>query len=169
MLCILPLKSKSQSFKTQSYINTIEHGVYIDNQLTYPYTQLSITFMDGLVVEAGMLDIPESVNIHFNSTIQNKAGRLSYLINNMKEPVSYNGSPSKMEWYYYIGTSVEFGKYRIVPQAGATNTSSLAGKLSQYYRVLDSDGAFIDLGIHLQFCDRRQLIFFGYSWGVDLN
>ena len=169
MLCILPLKSQSQSSKTQSYINKIEHGVYIDNYITYPYTQMSITFTNGVVVEAGMLDIPSSINIRFNNTIQNRAGKFRHLVNNLDEPVSYNGTPNNLEWYYYIGSSVDFGKYRLIPQVGVTSRTSISGKLSQYYRVLDSDGAFVDLGIHLQICDRRQFIFFGYSWGLDLN
>lgn len=154
---------------SQSYINSIEHGVYIDNHLTYPYTQLAITFNQGLFVEAGMLDLPSSININFNNTVQNKAGRLSYLINNMEEPVSYNGAPREPEWYYFIGTSLKFNKYRIVLESGATSRSSLAAKISQYYRVLNTEGAFIDLGLHTQFCSNRSFFFFGYSWGVDLD
>ena len=154
---------------SQSYINSIEHGVYIDNYFSYPYTQLAVTLTDGLFFEAGMLDIPSSVNIFFNSTVQNKAGRFAYLINNMEEPVHYNGSPNNLEWYYYVGTSVNFGKYRLIPQVGATSNVTVAGKLSQYYRVLDVDGGFIDLGLHAQFSERRSFIFIGYSWGVDLD
>ena len=164
LLLCTPL-SKLQS---QSYINSIEHGVYIDDNLTYPYTQGVITLGGGLVVEGGMLDLPSTVNIRFNNTVQNKAGRLSHLINNMEEPVEYNGPERKPEWYYYIGVAIQSGKYRIIPQAGFSSTYGGSGKISQYYRVLDVDGAFLDLGLHTQFCDRRNFVFFGYSFGVDL-
>lgn len=116
-----------------------------------------------------MLDLPSSINIRFNNTVQQQAGGLSYLVNNMEEPVEYRGTPREPEWYFYIGTSLEFGKYRIIPQGGTTSYANVAGKLSQYYRVLDNQGAFVDLGVHIQFCERRNFVFIGYSWGVDLD
>ena len=164
ILCTLFSKLHSQSF-----IQSIEHGVYIDNRLTFPYTQVVVTFGDGLVFEAGMLDLPASVNIRFNQTIQNRSGNLSYLVNNLEEPVHYNGVFRDPEWYYYVGTSLEFGKYRIVPQIGVTSYSFLSGKVSQYYRVLNNNGAYVDIGYHYQFRDQRDFIFFGYSWGLKLD
>ncbi len=169
LLCIFWFSSYSQSFTpSNSFINSIEYGVYIDDNLTYPYTQGVITLASGLVIEGGMLDLPSTINIRFNNTVQNKAGRLSYLINNMEEPVEYNGPERKPEWYYYLGTSIQFGKYRVIPQAGFSSTYGGSGKISQYYRVIDVDGAFLDLGLHTQFCERRNFVFFGYSFGVDL-
>lgn len=166
-LCIFWFSSYSQSYTpSNSFIKSIEHGVYIDHRFTYPYTQLSLTTNSGLYLEAGMLDIPGDINIHFNSTIQNRAGNLAYLINNMEEPVGYHGNPYSV-YYYSIGYSSNHGKYRQVLQTGYSSKDFMI-KTSHYYRVIDVGGGFLDLGCHLQFGEQRKFIFFGYSWGIDL-
>ena len=161
LLCVLPFISKSQSF-----INSIEHGVYIDHRLIYPYTQISLTTNSGLYFEGGMLDLPGDIYLHFNNTVQNRAGSLAYLINNMEEPAEYKGNPYSV-YYYSIGYSSKYGKYRQILQTGYSSRDFMI-KTSHYYRVIDAGGGFLDLGIHLQFGEQRKFIFFGYSWGIDL-
>lgn len=165
LLCLLCIPL---SLKSQSYVKSIEHGVYIDHAITYPYTQLGVTTTHGLFLELGMLDIPTEVNLRVNNTVQNRAGSLSYLINNIKEPLGYRGSPRFKELYYSIGYSSQIKKYRYVIQCGYSYNNSMI-KLSQFYRVIENGPAYVDLGLHLQLGMRRQFLFFGYSWGVDLN
>lgn len=164
LLCTFFSKLHSQSF-----IQSIEYGTYIDNRIILPYTQLVIAFKSGLTFEVGALDLHSSVNLRFNKTIQNRAGQLSYLINNLEEPIQYNGPPRDTEWYFFVGSLHRRGRYRIVPQLGFANTYSLSMKVSQYYRLLSTQGSFIDLGIHYQKRRASGLIFFGYSWGLELD
>lgn len=164
LLCMFSSKLYSQSF-----IQSVEHGTYIDNRLVLPYTQLSIAFTSGLIFEAGVLNLPDAINLRFNQTIQNRSGNLSYLINNIEEPVHYRGRPRDVEWYLYLGSLYRIGRYRIIPQLGFTTTYYLSGKISQYYRVLSNQGTFVDLGIHYQHRNKSHYIFFGYSWGLELD
>lgn len=156
-----------QTLKSQSYINSIEHGVYIDHRFTYPYTQICLTFKSGIYFEAGMLDLPGDIHLRFNNTIQNRAGNLAYLVNNMEEPLNYNGNPYSV-YHYSIGYSSKYGKYRQVLQTGYSSRDLMI-KTSHYYRVIDAGGGFLDLGCHLQFGEQRQFLFFGYSWGICLD
>mgnify|MGYP001034798066 FL=1 len=162
VLCI-PLSTKSQS-----YIKSIEHGVYIDHQLTYPYTQVGVTTTHGLYFELGMLDLPTKININFNNTIQQRAGRFSWMINNVEEPVGYKGTPRWKEFYYSIGYSSQIKWYRGIVQYGYSYNNYMI-RISQYARVIKSEPGYLDLGIHLQWSEHRQFLFFGYSWGFDLN
>ncbi len=152
---------------SQSYINSIEHGVYIDHKLTYPYNQVVVTTSPGIFFEVSMLDIPGDIDLHFNSTVQSRAGSLAYLINNMKEPAGYRGSPNHRV-YYSIGYMTSFNKFRHGFQIG-TGTRGSVFKSSQYYRVIDSNGAFLDLGVHLQIGNKYNFLFFGYSYGLKLD
>ena len=168
LLCILPLNLKSQSSKISSYLKSVEHGVYIDDNFIYPYSQVGFTLAHRLYFETGMLDLPSSINIDFNTTVQNKAGRFSYLLNNMKEPVEYNGPERDIERYHFVGLCFDWGRYRVIPQVGSDTHSNPAIKLSQYYRLLDVEGAFVDLGLHTQFSDSRNFVFIGYSACLNL-
>lgn len=164
LLCTFFSKLHSQSF-----LQSIEHGTYIDNRLILPYTQLVMTFKSGLTFEVGALDLQSSVNLRFNKTIQNRAGQLRYLINNLEEPIQYNGRPRDTEWYFFLGGMYRRKRYRITPQVGLANTHSLSIKVSQYYRLLSNQGSFVDLGIHYQKRFGSGLFFFGYSWGLELD
>lgn len=154
--------------KSQSYVKSIEYGVYIDHALTYPYTQVGVTTKHGLYFELGMLDIPTDVNIRFNNVVQQRAGRLSWLINNLEEPIGYNGSPRYKEFYYSIGFSSQIKRYRCILQYGYSYNDYMI-KLSQFYRVINQKSSHLDLGLHLQWGERRQFLFFGYTWGIHLN
>lgn len=152
---------------SQSYIRSIEHGVYIDHNLTYPYNQVVLTTSSGFYFEASMIDLPGDINISFNTTVQNRAGNLAYLINNMEEPVGHKGNPN-FRSYYSIGYMTPYKKYRQGIQAGIGSRGTIF-KVSQYYRAIDADGGFLDLGLHFQVEQNYKFIFFGYSYGLDLD
>ena len=114
-----------------------------------------------------MLDLPTEININFNSTIQTQAGRLSYLINNIEEPVSYRGPQRNKELYYSVGLSTQHKRYRQILQMGFSY-GELMVKTSNYYRAIDAQGGYMDLGLHYQYGEKRQFLFFGFSWGIDL-
>jgi len=143
LLCILPLNLKSQSSKISSYLKSVEHGVYIDDNFIYPYSQVGFTFAHRLYFETGMLDLPSSINIDFNNTV----------------PVQYNGPERDIERYHFVGLCFDWGRYRVIPQVGSDTHSNASIKLSQYYRLLDVEGAFVDLGLHTQFSDSRNFVF----------
>lgn len=142
--------------------------MYTDHNFVYPYTQVGVTVFNGLYFELGMLDLPTEVNINFNSTVQGRAGRLSYLINNLEEPVSYRGPERNKELYYSVGTSFGYKGYRQVIQAGVSYGEFMA-KSSNYFRVIDATNAYLDIGVHVQYGERRQFLFIGYSCGLDFD
>ena len=74
LLCITP------NLKSQSYIKSIEHGVYTNHNFSYPFTQMGVCTNHGLYLEIGMLDLPTEVNFRFNQTIQQRSGRLSWMV-----------------------------------------------------------------------------------------
>lgn len=160
LLCIFPPK-----LYTQSYIKSIEHGVYTDHNFVYPYTQIGVTVRSGLYFELGMLDIPTEINIGFNNTVQNRAGRLSYLINTLEEPISYRGPQRNKELYYSVGKSFQYKRYRQIIKAGISYGGFMV-KSSNYFRVIDATHAYLDLGAHIQYGERKQFIFIGYTYGL---
>jgi len=153
---------------SQSYIKSIEHGVYTDHNFVYPYTQVGATVLNGLYFELGMLDLPTEINMNFNSTIQTRAGRLAYLINNVEEPVSYRGPQRNKELYYSVGLATQYKDYRQILQVGISYGEFMV-KTSNYFRVIDVTNAYLDLGVHLQYGERRQFLFIGYSYGLDFD
>jgi hypothetical protein len=142
--------------------------VYTDHNFVYPYTQVGVTVLNGLYLELGMLDLPTEIDINFNSTIQTRAGRLAYLINNVEEPVSYRGPQRNKELYYSVGWSTQHKGYRQVLQAG-TSYGEFMIKTSNYFRVIDATNAYLDVGVHLQYGERKQFLFIGYSYGLDFD
>ena len=151
----------------QSFVSSIEHGVYIDHRLTYPYTQVVLTTTSGFYVEAGMLDLPGDINLRFNNTVQQRAGDLAYLINTIEEPVGHRGS-SNHRSYYSVGYMTTHKRYRQGIQIGRGTGGNIL-KLSQYYRAIDVEGGFLDVGLHFQTEGRIHFMFFGYSWGLNFN
>lgn len=114
-----------------------------------------------------MIDLPGDINLHFNSTVQSRAGSLAYLINNMKEPAGHRGNPN-FRSYYSIGYMLPYKKYRQGLQIGTGSNNSVV-KVSQYYRAIDIEGGFLDVGVHFQFEGKYTFIFFGYSYGLELG
>lgn len=141
--------------------------MYIDHNLTYPYNQVVLTTQSGLFFSASMLDLPGDINLRFNNTIQTRAGDLAYLINDLDEPTEYKGNPN-FRSYYSIGYIKTYNKFRQGIQVG-TGTRGNIIKVSHYCRVIDQQGAFLDLGLHLQAEQNYSLIFFGYSYGLQLD
>ena len=167
ILCLLSLSSYSQSNSfSKSFIKSIEHGVYIDHHFVFPYTHLNLTTNSNLSFEVGMIDLPEQVNFRFNMVVQQQAGGLSYLIPNMEEFAEYKGRPRKKEFTFFAGKIIQKNKFRYILQAGTSTTETYVFKFSHYYRVINVDGAFMDVGLHYQLGEKRRFIFFGYSWGV---
>ena len=164
-MCI-PFSTKSQSYVNQ--IKSIEHGVYTDHNFTYPYTQVGVAIQNGLYFELGMLDLPTKIDINFNQTVQQQSGTLSWMINNIEEPVGYRGAPRYKEFYYSVGYVRQFKRYRGIIQYGYSYKDSMI-KISNYYRAIDSSPAHLDIGVHLQYGMRRGFLFIGYSWGFHLN
>jgi len=152
---------------SQSYIKSIEHGVYVDHRLTYPYNQVVLTTQSGFFFEASMLDLPGDINLHFNSTVRNRAGNLAYLINNIEEPVGYRGDANH-RMYYSIGYMTSYRRLRQGIQIGRGSRGRIF-KISQYYRAIDMQGGYLDLGIHFQVEYKYEFIFFGYSYGLELG
>jgi len=165
VLCI-PFSTTPQSYVNQ--IKSIEHGVYTDHNFTYPYTQVGVAIQNGLYFELGMLDLPTKIDINFNQTVQQQSGTLSWMINNIEEPVGYRGTPRYKEFYYSVGYVRQFKRYRGIIQYGYSYKDSMI-KISNYYRAIDSSPAHLDIGVHLQYGMRRGFLFIGYSWGFHLN
>ena len=165
MLCI-PFSTKSQSYVNQ--IKSIEHGVYTDHNFTYPYTQVGVAIQNGVYFELGMLDLPTEIDISFNQTVQQRAGRLSWMINNIEEPIGYKGTPRYKEFYYSVGYVRQFKRYRGILQYGYADDDSMI-KMSNYYRAIDASPAHLDIGVHLQYGLKRKFLFIGYSWGIHLD
>lgn len=167
LLYLLSLSSYSQiKSYPNSFIKSIEHGVYIDHNFVFPYTHFNLTTTSNLSFEVGMIDLPEQINFRFNNVIQQQAGDLSYLIPNVEEFAEYKGRPREKEFTFFIGKSIQKEKFRYILQAGGSTTETYVLKFSHYYRVINTDGAFMDLGLHYQLGEKRRFIFFGYSWGI---
>ena len=162
LLCITP------NLKSQSYIKSIEHGVYTNHNFSYPFTQMGVCTNHGLYLEFGMLDLPTEINFRFNQTIQQRSGRLSWMVPNLDEFAGYSGKVRYKEFYYSIGYSKQIKRYRVIAQCGYIQSLPF-GKISNYLRMIDADNSFLDLGLHFQFDSKYQFIFIGYSWGVDFN
>lgn len=167
LLYLLSLSSYSQSNSfSNSFIKSIEHGVYIDHYFVFPYTHLNLTTKSNLSFEVGMIDLPEQINFRFNTVIQQQAGNLSYLIPNVEEFAEYKGRPRKKEFTFFAGKTIQKNKFRYILQGGTSTTETYVFKFSHYYRVIAVDGGFMDLGLHYQLGEKRRFIFFGYSWGI---
>lgn len=167
LLYLLSLSSYSQSSSfPNSFIKSIEHGVYIDHHFVFPYTHLNLTTQRNFSLEVGMIDLPEQINFRFNNVIQQQAGGLSYLVPNVEEFAEYKGRPRKKEFTFFVGKTIQKNKFRYIFQTGTSTTEAYVLKFSHYYRILDVNGAFMDLGLHYQLGEKRQFIFFGYSWGI---
>ena len=167
ILCLLSISSYSQSSSfPNSFIKSIEHGVYIDHHLVFPYTHLGLTTKSNLSLEVGMIDLPSVVNFRFNNVIQQTAGRLRYLLQPVEEFAEYKGRPRKKEFTFFAGKIIQKNKFRYILQAGTSTTETYVFKFSHYYRVINVDGAFMDVGLHYQLGEKRRFIFFGYSWGI---
>jgi len=167
LLYLLSLSSYSQiKSYPNSFIKSIEHGVYIDHNFVFPYTHFNLTTTSNLSFEVGMIDLPEQINFRFNNVIQQQAGNLAYLIPNVEEFAEYKGRPREKEFTFFIGTTFQKEKFRYILQAGKSTTEIYTFKFSHYYRMLDVDGAFMDIGFHYQLGEKRHFIFFGYSWGI---
>ena len=115
-----------------------------------------------------MLDLPTKINFRFNQTIQQRSGRLSWMVPNLDEFAGYSGNVRYKEFYYSIGYSKQIKRYRAIAQCGYIQSQPF-GKISNYLRMIDVDNTFLDLGLHFQFDSKYQFIFIGYSWGVDFN
>ena len=115
-----------------------------------------------------MLDLPTEVNFRFNQTIQQRSGRLSWMVPNLDEFAGYSGKVRYKEFYYSIGYSKQIKRYRVIAQCGYIQSLPF-GKISNYLRMIDADNSFLDLGLHFQFDSKYQFIFIGYSWGVNFN
>ena len=104
LLYLLSLSSYSQpSSFPNSFIKSIEHGVYIDHHFVFPYTHLNLTTQRNFSLEVGMIDLPEQINFRFNNVIQQQAGGLSYLVPNVEEFAEYKGRPRKKEFTFFVG------------------------------------------------------------------
>ena len=115
-----------------------------------------------------MLDLPTEINFRFNQTIQQRSGRLSWMVPTLDEFAGYSGNVRYKEFYYSIGYSKQIKRYRAIAQCGYIQSQPF-GKISNYLRMIDADNTFLDLGLHFQFDSKYQFIFIGYSWGVDFN
>ncbi|WP_391594408.1 hypothetical protein [Winogradskyella sp.] len=140
--------------------------MYIDHHFVFPYTHLNLITKHNFSFEVGMIDLPEQINFRFNTVIQQQAGNLSYLIPNVEEFAEYKGRPRKKEFTFFAGKAIQKNKFRYILQAGTSTTETYVFKFSHYYRMLNVDGAFMDLGLHYQLGEKRRFIFFGYSWGI---
>jgi hypothetical protein len=167
LLCLISLSSYSQSKSYPNrFIKSIEHGVYIDHHLVFPYTHIALTTKSQISFELGMLDIPSRVNFRFNQTIQQQAGNLAWMVSNVEEFAEYKGRPRKKEFSFLIGATFQKNKFRYVLQTGRSTTELYLFKFSHYYRVIGIDNGFVDLGLHWQLGEKRRFVFFGYSWGI---
>ena len=140
--------------------------MYIDHHLVFPYTHLGLTTKSNLSLEVGMIDLPSVVDFSFNNVIQQTAGRLRYLLQPVEEFAEYKGRPRKKEFTFLMGIVIQKNNFRYLLQGGTSTTENVIVKFSHYYRVINNDGGFMDLGIHYQLGEKRRFVFLGYSWGI---
>ena len=65
-----------------------------------------------------------------------------------------------------MGIVIQKNNFRYLLQGGTSTTENVIVKFSHYYRVINNDGGFMDLGIHFQLGEKRRFVFLGYSWGI---
>ena len=159
------------TLKSQSYIKTIEMGAHIDSHISRPYYNLLVTNKHDIFLEVGMINISNSIDLHFNSTIQQQAGSYRYMINDVDEPFSYSNRNGSVINYVSIGYSTPFRNYRTMIKAGTSRCKDHTISVSQNIRVLgrksDSDH-YLDFNIHFKNGAKRDMLIFGYSAGIYL-
>ena len=167
LLCLISLSSYSQSkIYPNSFIKSIQYGLYIDHRFIFPYTHMALTTKSQISFELGMLDIPSRINFRFNQTIQQQAGNLAWMVSNVEEFAEYRGRPRKKEFLFLMGATLQKKKFRYVLQTGRSTTELYLFKFSHYSRVIGIDNGFVDLGLHWQLGEKNSFVFFGYSWGI---
>ena len=163
--------SLTTTLKSQSYIKTIEMGAYIDSHISRPYYNLLVTNKHDIFLEIGMINISNSINLHFNSTIQQQAGNYRYMLSNIDEPFSYSNRNGSVVNYAFIGYSTPFRNYRTMVKAGTSSCKDHTITVSQNIRILgrksDSDH-YLDFNVHFKNGAKRDMLIFGYSAGINL-
>ena len=159
------------SLKSQSYIKTIEMGASIDNHLSRPYYQLIATNKHNIVFEISILDVSNSINLRFNSTVQQQAGNYRYMLNNINEPFFYSNRNGSVVNYISIGYSTPFKNYRTMVKVGTSNCKDHTLAVSQNIRLLgrkSDSNHYLDMNVQFKNGLRRDMLILGYSLGITL-
>lgn len=159
------------TLKSQSHIKTIELSACIDNHISRPYCQLMVTNKHNIVFEIATLDVSNSINLRFNSTLQQQAGNYRYMVNNLDEPFFYSNSRGSIINYMSMGYSTPFRNYRTIVKVGTSSCKDHTLTVAQNIRLLGrkpDSNHHLDFNLQFKNGTRRDMLILGYSYGINL-
>lgn len=164
---IIILCTKSISFG-QTYIESIDVGIDIDNYLVFPYISYGATTRDGMRLEVGKLDYPTSTNVFFQETVRVRSSEFPWFP--MVEDIgNYTKKTRGTVLFVFMGYEFNLtNRMSAQMMVGECSDEGWAMKSELAYCVLeskygDSVNAKINVSASNIITETRVISFYGYS------